>query len=102
MKYVGFTMNAGKVELFYNSNGKNITNSIARKFIEQLGTAKNLDKDLLEKAKVDPATLKDIKRRIDRATLELVNTGKVKFFKLETKWSSMSIPIEEAACLVMF
>ena len=102
MKDVGFAMNAGKIELFYKSNGKNITSGVARKFIEQIGAAKNLSKDLIEKAKTDPATIKDVKRSIDRATLEVVNTGKVKFFHLQTKWSTLNIPFSEAACLVIF
>ena len=102
MKDIGFAMNAGKIELFYKSNGKNITSGVARKFIEQIGAAKNADKDLIERAKTDPATIRDVKRRIQRATLEVKNTGKIKFFTLETKWSTLNIPFDEAACLVIF
>lgn len=98
----GFTLNIGKKELFYKSNGRNITNTVLEKFIDKIGETKHLSSDLVEKCKSDQATLKDLRRRVCRAKLELKNSGKVEYYKLSGKGFEMSIPIDEAECLVIF
>lgn len=101
-KLAGFMMNIGDKELFYATDKKNVTDRIAHTFIDVIGNIKDADPELIIRCKTDKATMKDIKKRIDNATLELVDTGKVKFYKLETRFMSERIPYDESNCLVIF
>ena len=78
----GFLFNAGNKDFFLESNSANITDKIARKFINALCDLRNVGDALRETSLYDPATLKDVKRRIEKATLEHKDTGKVTYWTI--------------------
>lgn len=98
----GFTLNVGRKEFFYVTNRRNINDKVAEKFVDKLGEINNLPAEFIEKCKADSATMKDLKRRIMPATLEKRNTGKIEYFNLRGKCFSISIPMEDLKCLVVF
>lgn len=98
----GFVLTTGNKHLFYVSDGKNITSSIVEKFVDKIGELRNLTSEYIARCKADSYTMKDLKRRIDRATLEKVDTGKIEYYKMSGKYFIHCIPLDEAECLIVF
>ena len=98
----GFMLNIGAKELFCESSKKNITDSIAFRFIDKIGELRNASAKWITNCKNDKETIRDIKRRIDKATLELIDTGKVKYYSVKAKFMSECIPLHDAECLIIF
>ena len=94
----GFLMNIGNKDLFLISEKKNITDDIARAFINKICDIRNKPVELKERALNDKPTLNDCKRRIDKATLEHKN----EYDSVVGKNFMLSIPNEEKDSLIIF
>lgn len=94
----GFLMNIGNKDLFLISEKKNITDDIARAFINKICDIRNKPVELKERALNDKPTLNDFKRRIDKATLE----HKTQYDSVVGKNFMLSIPNEEKDSLIIF
>ena len=94
----GFLMNIGNKDLFLISEKKNITDDIARAFINKICDIRNKPVELKERALNDKPTLNDFKRRIDKATLEHKN----EYDSVVGKNFMLSIPNEEKDSLIIF
>lgn len=66
---VGFVFTAGNKEFFLESSATNITDKIARIFINAVCDLRGVGDGIRRSALYDPATLKDFKYRIDKAVL---------------------------------
>ena len=70
MNKIGFYMTLGNKGLFYESDGTNITDKVARAFINRICDYKDVGDAIRKKALYDKPTLHDFKRRIDKAIIE--------------------------------
>ena len=66
----GFYMTIGNKGIFYENTGINITDKVARKFINCICDYKNIGDAMRRKALYNAPTLKDFKKRICRAKVE--------------------------------
>lgn len=99
----GFLMNIGNKDLFLISEKKNITDDIARAFINKICDIRNKPVELKERALNDKPTLNDFKRRIDKATLEHKKTQNgYEYDSVVSKNFMLSIPNEEKDSLIIF
>ena len=98
----GFLLTIGNKAFFYNSKNNNLTKQVLHVFIDKIGEYKNLSTDLIERCKNDEGTLKDLRYRISKATLEKYDNGKVQFYNITGKNFIMNIPLRKAECLIIF
>ena len=91
----GFLFEAGKKAYFYKSNLSNITDKIARKFINAVCDERGVGDKIRQSALYDSATLDDFKRRISNAVLEEHDTGKIKYFTIRGKYFTLNFPEED-------
>lgn len=92
----GFIFTHGKIEIFLVTDTQRKTDKIARAIIDAIATARNTPAEVIERAKEDAATIKDIKRRTDAATLEEKTTPKgTKFYRIAGKYFSFNYPEED-------
>jgi len=66
----GFYMTLGNKGLFYEYDGINITDKIARAFINKICDYKQIGDGIRKKSLYDAITLQVIKKRICKATIE--------------------------------
>lgn len=99
----GFVLTLGNKQLFYVTDKNNVTKNVLHTFIDKIGEIKNLCIDLIERCKTDEPTLKDLKYRIQSATIELKEIKTIKYYSIVGKNFTESIPEKEAEkCLVIF
>ena len=67
---IGFYMTVGDKGLFYKNDGTNITDKVARAFINAICDYKGIGDAIRKKSLYDKPTLTDFKRRIDKAIIE--------------------------------
>ena len=91
----GFLLNVGNKDFFYRSNASNTTDKIVRIFINKVCDVKGVGDAIRQSALYNEATLKDFKRRIQKATLEHIVTDKVSYYKISGKGFSSSFPEDE-------
>ena len=87
----GFWFDFGNRAIFLQSNSVNITDNIARKFINAVCDVRNVGDKIRKSALYDEATLKDFKRRIYRATVE----DKGSYMSAYGKNWTMNFPYED-------
>lgn len=92
----GFLFEFKNYALFYVSDSQNITDKIARVFINKVCDIRGVGDSIRNSALYDAAALKDFKHRIDKA--ELVETrlgnGK-KFYTIRGNGFSLNFPEED-------
>ena len=92
----GFILTIGQHDYFYKTDATNKTDKIARAFIHKIGDHRNRPAELIEKASNDPATLKDIKYRMDKATLDKIVTDRgYTYYRIKGKDFSFGYPVED-------
>lgn len=92
----GFILTIGKHEYFYKTDATNKTDKIARAFIHKIGDHRNRPAALIEKACNDPATLRDTKYRMDKATLDKIVTDRgYTYYKICGKGFSFGYPEDD-------
>lgn len=89
----GFVFEFKNYALFLESDSQNITDKIARSFINKVCDIKGVGDAIRKSALYDPAALKDFKHRIDRAELveKSLSNGK-KFYTISGDGFSMNFP----------
>ena len=91
----GFFFEFKNRAIFLVSDSANITDKIARKFINVVCDLRQVSDSIRNAALYDGATLKDFKKRIDRATLERINTGKIVYYTIKGKGFTLCFPEDE-------
>ena len=92
----GFLFTQGRTEIFLVSDAQRKTDNVARAIIDTLATVRNIPAEVVERAKLDPPTLKDFKRRTDAATLEEKTTPNgTKYYTISGKNFSLNYPAED-------
>lgn len=92
----GFLLTAGNKDYFLISENKNITDKIAKKFINKICALKKITNKEIYLSNAD--LLKDFKYRIDNATLE----NKETYYLITGKNFSISIPDNDMDDLIIF
>lgn len=89
----GFLFTYGKHTLFLESSQVNVTDKIARIFINKICDIRNVGPSIRESALYNKDTLNDFKRRIDKAIIEEkpLNDGSV-FYTISGHGFSISYP----------
>lgn len=92
----GFYMTFGNKGLFYENSGVNITDKVARAFINAICDYKGIGVALRKKSLYDAPTLKDFKKRIDKATIEkrVCDSGFV-FYSIKGNNFTANYPVED-------
>ena len=98
----GFLLNVGNRDLFYCTDKKNITKPILNAFIDKIGEIRNLSPELIDRCKNDEPTLKDLRYRINKVSLEKRDTGKIQYYNISGKYFTINIPLNESECLIIF
>lgn len=93
--YNGFWFTYRSSGIFLKSDATNITDAIARKFINQVCDYKGVGDAIRKQALYSPDTLKDFKRRIDKATLEHKDTGKITYWSIRGNGFTENWPEDE-------
>ena len=93
--YNGFYFTAGRDGYFLKSEMTNLTDKIIRRFINAVCDRKGVGDKIRESALYDPATLKDFRRRIDKATLEHKVSDKADWYTLSGRGFTVNSPKEE-------
>ena len=93
--YNGFWFTYRNSGIFLKSDATNITDAVARKFINAVCDMKGVGDAIRKSALYNPDTLKDFKRRIDRATLEHKDTGKITYWSIKGNSFTESWPEED-------
>ena len=92
----GFLMTVGNKDYFLEAKTTKRTDKVCAAFIERIGTDRNKSRDLIERAKADKATLDDIRRRIDAATLsKRITDNGYEYFNISGKGFTCSFPTED-------
>lgn len=93
----GFIFTMGTKCLFYETELTNITDKIARAFINKVCDIKNVGDGIRKSALYNVDCLKDFKKRIAPATLEKTTTQnlQIEFYRIQGKYFSMSLPKDE-------
>lgn len=92
----GFVMEAKRHAFFYESDMTNLTDKIIRQFIKKIAEVNGASEAIRDTALYDEATLKDFRRRIDKATLTKKKLGNGKnFYTISEKEFSMNYPQED-------
>ena len=87
----GFWFDFGNKAIFLESDSVNVTDKLARKFINKVCDVRNVGDEIRQKALYDRATLKDFKRRIYKATVE----DKGSYMSAYGKNWTMNFPYED-------
>jgi len=93
--YSGFYFVAGNRGIFLKSNMSNITDRIVRQFINAVCDMRGVGDKIRESALYSEATLKDFKRRIDRAELIHNDTGKITYWTIKGNNFQDNFPEED-------
>lgn len=93
--YNGFWFTYRNSGIFLKSDATNITDAVARKFINAVCDMKGVGDAIRQSALYSQDTLKDFKRRIDRATLEHKDTGKITYWSIKGNGFAESWPEED-------
>lgn len=93
---VGFYMTMGNKGLFYESDGTNITDKVARAFINAICDYKEIGDAIRKKSLYDKPTLTEFKRRIDKAIIEerITDSG-YKFYSIKGNNFTAIYPVDE-------
>jgi len=92
----GYVFTHRKTRIFLITDAQRKTDNVARAIIDTIATARNTPAEVVEAAKADAATLKDIKRRTDAATLEENTTeGGFKWYTIRGKHFILNYPAED-------
>lgn len=91
----GFFFEFKNRAIFLESDSANITDKIARKFINAVCDLRQVGDGIRNSAIYNEATLKDFKKRIDRATLERIDTGRLVYYVIKGKGFTLSFPEDE-------
>ena len=91
----GFLFNLGSKDFFWKSDATNVTDKIARVFINAVCDLKGVGDKIRQSALYNEATLKDFKRRIIRATLEHRDTGEITYWVINEPNGSSSFPEDD-------
>lgn len=92
----GFVFEFKNYALFLESDSKNITDKIARSFINKVCDIRGVGDAIRKSALYDPTALKDFKHRIDRAELvtTLLSNGS-KYYTIRGNQFSLNFPEED-------
>ena len=93
----GFYFVAGNKGFFLESDASNITDNIARRFINAVCDFRNVGDKIRQSALYNADALKDFKRRITRATLEHIDTGKITYWSIRGHGFTENFPEEDFA-----
>lgn len=93
----GFLFEFGNHAIFYKHSGSNLTDNIVRAIINKVCDYRNVSDTIRETALQDRPTLDDFRRRISKATLTKVDTGKVIYYSIKGKYFTMNFPEEDFA-----
>ena len=91
----GFYYVGGRKGYFYESNARNINDSIARVFINAVCDYKGADDSVRQQALADSNVLKTFKRKITRASLEKKDTGKIVYYTISGAGFTENFPEED-------
>lgn len=91
----GFLFEFKDKAFFYETSAKNLTVSIIRKFIEAICDYRNISDDVRERSLNDETTIQDFRRRIDKATLMKIDTGKIIYYRIKGNNFSINFPRED-------
>lgn len=91
----GFLFNLGNKDFFLESTASNVTDNIARKFVNAICDYKQVSDDLRLRSLNDRYTLNDFKRRIVKAVLKHVDSGKVTFWSIEERNGVSNFPEDD-------
>ena len=84
------------------SNKTNITDTIARKFINKICEYKNYNNEFKVRCLNDRFTLNDTKYRITKCEYEEVKTETIQYYKIYGKNFYIAIPYEERDNIIVF
>ena len=93
---VGFYMTMGDKGLFYESDGTNITDKVARAFINAICDYKGIGDAIRKKSLYDKPTLIVFKRRIDKAIIEehITDSG-YKYYSIKGNNFTANYPVND-------
>lgn len=98
----GFLLTTSNKHFVLLSNKTNITDTIARKFINKICDYKNYNNDFKVRCLNDRFTLNDTKYRITKCEYEVVKTDTITYFKIYGKNFYIGIPYDEKETLIIF
>lgn len=91
----GFYFTFGNKGIFLQSDAKNLTDHIVRKFINAVCDYKGASDAIRDTALYNQADLKEFRRRIDKATLSLIDTGKITYYSIQGNNFTVNYPEED-------
>jgi len=91
----GFLFEKGNKAYFYETTSSNITDKIARIFINAVCDERGIGDKIRQSALYSPDTLKDFKRRIDKATLYINENDWGTYYSIKGSGFSLNFPEEE-------
>ena len=92
---LGFLFEIGNRAIFIKSEMSNLTDRIVRRFINEVCDLKGVGDSIRQSALYNETTLKDFRRRIEKATLEHIETPAVEYYKISGKNFSLSFPVDD-------
>lgn len=91
----GFLFELRNRAFFLRSDSTNVTDKIARKFINAVCDYRGVGDSIRQSALYSKDTLNDFKKRIDKATLQMHDTGKIVYYTISGKGFTLNFPEED-------
>lgn len=92
----GFYMTFSNKGIFLEDEGTNITDKIARKFINWVCDYKDIGEGIRKKALYDNATLKDFKKRINKADLiKCITENGYNYYSIKGNNFTVNYPVDD-------
>lgn len=98
----GYSLVVGNKMYFMSTDKTRKTKTVVEEFMTKLGQHRGLCSDLIERCKADLECFKQIQCGMDLCTLELRTAGTVQYYSIVGSNFTMSIPLSEADCLIIF
>jgi hypothetical protein len=96
----GFALTRGNFIYVLESEGKNVTDNVAHKFVEAICNRLNMPDETRKLVYEDKKFIKDLKYRISRCTVDTRKAGKISFYHIEGDNYTENIPFEESSCII--